>query len=125
MIFKVVEYVKDFMLWLENIISGRLTLLYAEICLKIFLNSSSGCSVFDLNQNVLVFFSGRTILSTFILKNPIPNSKFSGKMLFRDILLNYVDVDTQRNPIKYTAVEKWAIENQHIKNFIIYFLHRS
>ena len=44
-----------------------------------------------------------------------------GKMLFRDILLNYVDVETLRNLIKYTAVEKWAIENQHIKNFIIYF----
>ena len=72
MIFKVVEYVKDFMLWLENIIGGRLSLLYAEICLKIlrlFLNSSSGCSVFDLNQKNLVFFSGRTIFSTFILKN--------------------------------------------------------
>ena len=63
MIFKVVEYVKDFMLWLENIIVGRLTLLYAEICLKIlrlFLNSSSGSSVFglfnsiQLNQNILV-----------------------------------------------------------------------
>ena len=42
-------------------------------------------------------------------------------MLFRDILLNYVDMDMQRNPIKNTAVENWAIENQHIKNFIIYF----
>ena len=42
-------------------------------------------------------------------------------MLFRDIRLNYVDVETLRNLIKYTAVEKWAIENQHIKNFIIYF----
>ena len=86
---KVVEYVKDFLLWLENIIGGRVGLLYAEICLKILrllLNSSSKCSVFDLNQNDLVFFSGRTIFSTFILKNPIPNYQFSGIMLFRDIL---------------------------------------
>ena len=76
MIFKVVEYVKDYMLWLENITGGRVSLLYEEICLKIlrlFLESSSGCSVFDLNQNCLVFFSGQTILSKFILKNPIPN----------------------------------------------------
>ena len=42
-------------------------------------------------------------------------------MVFRDILLIYVDVDTQKNPIKNTSVEKWAIENQHIKNFIIHF----
>ena len=42
-------------------------------------------------------------------------------MVFRDILLIYVDVDTQKNPIKNTAVETWAIENQHIKNFIIHF----
>ena len=42
-------------------------------------------------------------------------------MVFRDILLNYVDMDMQRNPIKNTAVEKLTIENQHIKNFIIYF----
>ena len=65
MIFKVVEYVKDFMLCLENIIGRRLSLMHADICLKIlrlFLNSSSECSVFDLNQNFLVFFSGRTIL---------------------------------------------------------------
>ena len=46
-------------------------------------------------------------------------------MVFRDILLIYVDVDTQKNPIKNTSVEKWAIENQHIKNFIIHFLHIS
>jgi len=42
-------------------------------------------------------------------------------MLFRDILLHYVDVDGQRNPIKNTAAEKRALENQQIKNFIIIF----
>ena len=42
-------------------------------------------------------------------------------MLLRDILLCYVDVDAQRNPIKNTAVEKRDTENQHNKNFIIKF----
>ena len=44
-------------------------------------------------------------------------------MLFRDILLHYVDVDGQRNPIKNTAAEKRALENQQIKNFIIIFFY--
>ena len=34
-------------------------------------------------------------------------------MLFRDTLLHYVQVDAQRNPAKYTAVENRIIENQH------------
>ena len=44
-------------------------------------------------------------------------------MLFRDILIHYVDVDAQRNPIKNTAVEKRATENQNIKKFMhhLYF----